>query len=169
MRLIVKCSLIWIARLLLITNSAVGQGNGAPADRPVALDSATIACLDSALLPLIAQARSSFPQFRRRLEAGLPEGNYPAVTIRLHDATGRHEQTFLAVDSIRRDTIFGRINTDIALVSGYKTGQYLSVPVSEVLDWTISRPDGTEEGNLIGKFMDALQDRLQRAPQRKPC
>ena len=27
----------------------------------------------------------------------------------------------------------------------------------EVLDWTISKPDGTEEGNFVGKFLDTYR------------
>ena len=28
---------------------------------------------------------------------------------------------------------------------------------SDVLDWTISKPDGTEEGNFVGKFLDTYK------------
>lgn len=37
---------------------------------------------------------------------------------------------------------------------GFKKGDKLKVEEKDVLDWTISKPDGTEEGNVIGKFLD---------------
>jgi hypothetical protein len=44
-------------------------------------------------------------------------------------------------------------------VKGYKHGDEYKFPESEVLDWTISKPDGTEEGNFIGKFFDSLREK----------
>ena len=31
------------------------------------------------------------------------------------------------------------------------------VPELEVLDWTVSKPDGTEDGNFVGKFLDTYK------------
>lgn len=33
----------------------------------------------------------------------------------------------------------------------------ISFAESMLIDWTISKPDGTEEGNYIGKFLDDYQ------------
>lgn len=158
-------ALCWLAA----ANRAIAQQGNSPADRPVGFDSVVAACVDSAVGPLVAQARTSFPGFAQRVQAGLPSGYSPSVTVRLRDDTGRYEQVFVGVDSIERDSIYGRINSPIEVVHGYRRGQALHVPVSAILDWTISRPDGTEEGNLLGKYIDALVERLRRSPQRKPC
>ena len=157
-----------ICSLVAAISAAAQQGNSPP-DRPVGFDSVVAACLDSAVGPLVAQARKTFPTFERKFEAGLPAGYTPSVTVRLTDKFARHEQVFVTVDSIGRDSIQGRITTPLLVVRGYKFGQPLHVSVSEIVDWTISRPDGTEEGNLLGKYMDALMERLRRNPQRKPC
>jgi hypothetical protein len=37
----------------------------------------------------------------------------------------------------------------------HSSRQSITVPESEVLDWTIARPDGSEEGNFIGKYLDS--------------
>jgi len=154
---------------LAAPNGATAQQGSSPPDRPVGMDLAVQACLDSAVGPLVAQARRSFPGFAQKFEAGLPQGYAPSVTVRLTDNSGHFEQVFVTVDSIRHESIYGRVTSRIELVRGYKFGQPIRVSESEILDWTISRPDGTEEGNLLGKYMDALAERLRRNPQRKPC
>jgi hypothetical protein len=40
------------------------------------------------------------------------------------------------------------------VVEGYGYGKELSVPEEEIVDWVITKPDGGEEGNLIGKYID---------------
>ena len=37
-----------------------------------------------------------------------------------------------------------------------RRGQALSVAEADVVDWTIARPDGTEEGNWMGRFIDGI-------------
>ena len=71
----------------------------------------------------------------------------------LHDQRTT-EQVFVAVDSIRDGRITGRIATDDLTVVGYKKGDTYSFPESDLIDWLITHPDGTEEGNVVGKFLD---------------
>jgi len=35
-----------------------------------------------------------------------------------------------------------------------KSGQRITIPESKIDNWVIVRPDGTEEGNYVGKFLD---------------
>ena len=141
----------------------------APVDRPVAGDSSGLECLDSAIAPLIAQSRQLLPDFLRRVSAGLPSGGRPTVTTRLVDAGGRTEQVFVTVDSVRGELFYGRVASPVIFVRGYRVWQPVQISTDRVLDWTISRPDGTEEGNRIGKYLDQLQARLKGEPLRKPC
>ena len=32
-----------------------------------------------------------------------------------------------------------------------------TMPEDELIDWTIVHPDGSEEGNVVGKFLDTLR------------
>jgi hypothetical protein len=32
------------------------------------------------------------------------------------------------------------------------------LPEQPIRDWMITNPDGTEEGNLIGKYLDTLEE-----------
>lgn len=75
----------------------------------------------------------------------------------------------MTVDSVRGDSIHGHIDSNLDFVRGYRVGQPIVLSTDAVLDWTVSRPDGTEEGNRIGKYLDKLHARLQQRPQRKPC
>jgi hypothetical protein len=61
------------------------------------------------------------------------------------------------VTSIRSGRISGRIANEILAVSGYREGDAHTFPEGEVIDWLITRPDGTEEGNVVGKFLDEWQ------------
>lgn len=127
----------------------------APRDKPV---NAYAECVrDSmyrAMQPYVAQARATYPAARARFDAGLPPKHTFFVTTRLRDQSGREEQVFIAVDSIRAGRISGRIWSQIEVVSGFHLRQSYTFPESELLDWMVARPDGTEEGNVVGKFLD---------------
>lgn len=130
----------------------------APQDSPVAAaQKCVMDAIESAIQPYTAQARASWPKARERYLAGLPRGHTFFVTALLTDQTGRREQVFIAVESIRAGTITGRIWSSIAIVRGYHHGDRYSLPEAELRDWTISKPDGSEEGNFVGKFLDTYE------------
>ncbi len=110
-----------------------------------------------ALEPYVAQAQASYPAATQRFLQGLPSGQTFFVTIRLTDSLNRHEQVFLAVDSIDTGRVVGRLWSEIAAVSGYRLGQRYEAKEPDIVDWMISQPDGTEEGNVVGKFLDTYQ------------
>jgi uncharacterized protein YegJ (DUF2314 family) len=64
------------------------------------------------------------------------------------------EQVFVQVDQIEAGWISGFIQNDIKRMKGFAKGQRYTFPESEIIDWTISNRDGTEEGNVVGKFLD---------------
>ncbi len=128
----------------------------APEDKPYHWSDVREA--DRALEPYVIQARASYPEAKARYLAGLPPQHSFFVTVELKDRSGKVERVFLLVDRIDGDQIYGRIWNDLELVEGYKYRQSLSVPEHEVMDWTITRPDGTEEGNVVGKFIDTLHE-----------
>ena len=154
----------------MLMGSRVGaQQPVPPPDRPFHTDSATIACLDRAIQPRVDEARRTLPSVLERFAAGLPPNHLFSVTTRLRDSIGHFEQAFVGVDSVRSDTIVGRVSSQIGFVRGFRRGQRYLLPLADVMDWTILRPDGTEEGNYVGKYIDSLQDRLMRGGIPKPC
>jgi hypothetical protein len=129
----------------------------APADKTIDVTNCQWRAMDRAIAPLVAEARATYPAARDRFLAGLPSHHTFFVTTRLHDAAGHIEQVFIAVDSIAGSTIAGRIWSQIGVVRGFRGGQPYSFPDSELIDWMVARPDGSEEGNVVGKFMDSYE------------
>jgi hypothetical protein len=131
---------------------------GAPPDKPVgAATTERQKQIESAMAPYIAQARATYPDARGRFLAGLPPRHSFFVTVPLTDVTGRRETVFLAVDSLARDSVFGRIWNQIHVVQGYRLRDPYVTAEMDLLDWLITRPDGTEEGNFVGKFLDTYR------------
>ena len=108
----------------------------------------------AAIKPYSERARSTYPAVKQRFLKGLPPRQSFFVTVALSDSAGRHEQVFLLVDSISNSRIVGRIWNDILLVRGYRRGQRHEISEAQIVDWLVSKPDGSEEGNEVGKFLD---------------
>jgi uncharacterized protein YegJ (DUF2314 family) len=58
------------------------------------------------------------------------------------------------VDKITNGVVHGRIANKLGAVTNYHEGQAVTFPESEVMNWLFIRPDGSEEGNVVGKFLD---------------
>jgi hypothetical protein len=127
----------------------------APKDKPVSGQS--VAPLDKAIAPYVAQARASYPQAKQRFLAGLPKGQSFFLVTRITDNKGNMEQIFVAVQSISNGAVTGRVWSKINRVEGIRHGDGLTFPESRIIDWLITRPDGTEEGNFVGKFLDTYK------------
>ena len=157
MRFMMSLLLIVSARSATAQRPA-GAAPNVQVDRPVSVrercqwDSAV-----RAMQPHVDRALATYPAAKIRYLNGLPPRHAFFVTVRLTDNVGRHEQVFVRVDSIANGKIGGRIWSQIAAVNGYAVRQPYEVAESDILDWTIFRPDGTEEGNLVGNFMDTYR------------
>lgn len=126
-----------------------------PQDKLVGVTSSRqMEALEAAIAPYIAQARASWPDAKARFLAGLPAGQRLFATTLLQDADGKVEQVFVYVRDIRDGRIEGRIASDIMVVRGYRAGDAVTVDEASLRDWTITHPDGAEEGNVVGKFLD---------------
>ena len=129
----------------------------APKDKPVNAKQSEAEQIEAAIKPHIEKARNTYPQAKARFLNGLPPKHTFFITTRLVDETKRFEQVFIAVKEIKDGKISGVIASEIRLVSGYKEGDTYSFPEAELIDWTITKPDGTEEGNFVGNFLDSFQ------------
>jgi uncharacterized protein YegJ (DUF2314 family) len=111
---------------------------------------------DEAIAPYVARAQKTYPDAKRRYLKGLPSGCVFFVTTRIRDSDERWEQVFVRVQTIQGDLITGVISNQLTVVHGFRAGQVYSFKERELLDWLIANPDGSEEGNVVGKFWDSL-------------
>lgn len=129
----------------------------APKDKPVDASADQFAAFERAIAPYVAKARATYPEVKKRYLAGLPPKHIFFLTTRLHDKTGTIEQVFIEVQSITDGKVTGIIASDINDVAGFKRGDPYAFPEHEMLDWLIAKPDGTEEGNVVGIFLDTYK------------
>jgi hypothetical protein len=141
-----------------------GAGTGTDAKGTAPRDTPTkVTAQDAAQFRLLThEALKTYPAAKERYLRGLPSGYMFSVTTTLGDASGRTERVFVLVQHIESGTIRGLIGNDIVTVKGYKYGDPYTLSESAVQDWTISRPDGTEEGNYIGKYIDKELERKKQ-------
>lgn len=150
---------ILLCFMLTLVGQAQELAPNAPQDKPVRATKETVSKLEKAVAPYIAEGQKSYPEARKRYLAGLPEKQIFFVTVKLTDNEGHFELVFLRVAKIDVDKneVTGRIANQIGSVRGYRYKQELTLPESRILDWTISKPDGSEEGNAVGKFLDTYK------------
>ncbi len=128
--------------------------SNAPKDRPIRED---VAKLEAAVAPYIREARQTYPRAKKRFLAGLPPKHSFFLTTRLYDKLGNMENVFIAVDKISGGTVTGKVWTDLHFFPQLRHGDVYSFPEAELIDWLITKPDGSEEGNFVGKFMDTYR------------
>jgi hypothetical protein len=144
----------WVVALGAANHQNEERAKGPP-NKPLGMTSKEkLAAYDRAIAPYVAKARATYPSAKKRFLAGLPPGHRFSVRVPLFDADGSREDSFVDVEKISGGKITGTIATNLLLVSRYKTGQRITIPESQIDNWLILRPDGTEEGNAVGKFLD---------------
>jgi hypothetical protein len=114
--------------------------------------------LDEIVKELAPKALEGWPSAKARFLAGLPERHSLFVTILLTGDRGQLEYLFVAVDRIENNDIHGRVWNEVRQIKYLYHGAPIALPEDSISDWLITKPDGTEEGNLIGKYMDTLAE-----------
>ena len=115
---------------------------------------------ERAIQPYVAKGRATYPAAKKRFLGGLPPKYIFSVTTKLWDRSHqKFEVVFVAVDQIKNGAVTGHLATHTIQDVGYHFHDRIALPESQVIDWTIVRPDGTEEGNVVGKFVDAYKPR----------
>jgi uncharacterized protein YegJ (DUF2314 family) len=136
------------------------RAKAAPADKSTSTrGQEQVDAYDRAIAPYVAKARASYPAAKKRYLAGLPPDHTFAVWIRLYQndkksRENRHEDVFVVVEQIKEGKIRGYINNKLDLLTNYQKGERIQFPESDVKNWVIVRPDGSEEGNDVGKFLE---------------
>lgn len=148
---------------LLLVSAAIAEPSpqelapNAPADKPVAISKSQEQRIEEAIRPYVKKAQETLPIAKKRYWKGLPRGEIFFVTIKLYDADRRYETVFVRVKSWKADKIKGILSSELALLKTHKNGEDVACLEGDVIDWTISKPDGSEEGNFVGKFLDTYK------------
>ena len=141
----------WVDGVGVANHSAAEKE--APVDKPVTATGKQLAEYEKAIAPYVAKARATYPSAKARFLAGLRTGYSFSVRVRLFDPDGVHEDSFMAVQKISGDEITGVLGP-VDILRSYRRGQTITVKERNIDNWVIVRPDGTEEGNYVGKFLD---------------
>ena len=145
--------------ILAFTGMTGLRAQSALPDKPVDVRTAEARHkIEAAIAPFVAKARKTYPEAKARFLAGLPSRHTFLVTTTLVDPGGASfEIVFLKVDKIAEGKITGTIANELFVVKTFKGGDVHTCLESEILDWTIVRPDGSEEGNVVGNFLDTYR------------
>ena len=135
-----------------VANHSTAEKN-APVDKPFKATADQLAEYEKAISPYVAKARATYPAAKARFLAGLPPGYSFSVRVRLFDPNGQREDSFMTVQKISGGEITGVLGS-VDILHSYKRGQTITVKERNIDNWVIVRPDGTEEGNYVGKFLD---------------
>jgi len=132
-----------------------------PPDKPKRVEGAQqVSDIDRAVAPYIAKARATYPAAKKRFLAGLPPKYLLSLTTKLWDRSHtKFEVVFVVADKISGGRVTGHLASHTKQPIGYDFGDPIVFPESQVVDWTIVHPDGTEEGNVVGKFLDTYHAR----------
>ena len=129
----------------------------APPDNPARVSGPEpVKKFEEAIAPYVKKARETLPRAKKKYLKGLHRGEIFFVTTRIHEGD-KFEQAFVRVTSWEDETIRGLLASEMALLTNHKRGEAVVCNESDVIDWTISKPDGTEEGNFVGKFLDTYK------------
>jgi len=108
------------------------------------------------IAPYVEQALKTLPVAKQKFLKGLKYGEAFFLVTRIYDKDGKFEQVFVRIKKWENDNIKGLISNDLHTVKEYYNGQMIDFKEKDVLDWLISKPDGNEEGNYVGKFLDTM-------------
>jgi hypothetical protein len=151
--------------MLIVAATAVGvfglqstPQTGGPEDPGLQFDNP--ATLDSIIVPYVAMAHRTYPDAKARFLKGLPTGDKFLITTRVFDKLGNFQQIFVEVSSIKDGKVTGYVAMAGGNIPSLTQGSPFNCVEEDILDWCIIKPDGQQEGNVIGKFLDVVRERM---------
>lgn len=142
--------------LLFTSLTPLSAQSQRPQDKPVSATAEQVKKFEDAIAPYVKKARETLPAAKKKYMSGLPKDDMFFITTKLYESK-RYEQVFVRVTSWKGDTIEGILASDLNIIHNHSKGEKITCQESDVLDWTISKSDGTEEGNFVGRFLDNYQ------------
>lgn len=164
MKLIIIKNLIFVFSLLAFVNiygqnsNEASLSENAPTDKPHNLKGVEqLEKYDVLIAPYVEKAQKTLAKAKKKYTEGLKDGQAFFLTTRIYDSLGNYEQIFVRVTSWKKGNVSGTIANQLNAVKGFSFGQLITFPESAILDWLITNPDGSEEGNFVGKYLDTIR------------
>lgn len=153
----VGAAVLFLTLSLHPTSRAQQLSPNAPPDKPAGVTSPEqVQKFEQAIAPYVKKAKDTLPRAKKRYLKGLNKGETFFVTTRIYEGQ-KFEQVFIRVTSWEGETIHGLLASDVALLTAHRKGEEVVCKQGDLIDWTISKPDGTEDGNSVGKFLDSYK------------
>lgn len=147
-------------KLIAITLLSIAFSFAAPPkDNPLFIREGKKDKFAQMIAPYIEMAKRTFPDVKKKFLAGVyqKEHRILQVQITLSDKNGLNEMTFMKVLGCKGDLFQGTVNNDLRIVKGYAAGDTVSFMQNEILNWVVVDAEGNEEGNFVGKAIEAIQ------------
>ncbi|OGX86194.1 hypothetical protein BEN47_01145 [Hymenobacter lapidarius] len=160
--------LLLMGAVLLAARKAPAQG-----ERPVVLTTATapaglraaLARAQTGLADPLREALRTLPAAKKRFLAGLPQGDQLLLSVRVQATDTSFRQASARVLGWRGGSIQALLLPSLTGATGLAEPLPVSFPETAVVDWTMLRASGREEGNYVGRHLDAARQ-LERLPLR---
>ena len=159
----------------LLAGVALGQPRPAAAQAvgPVVLTAATapagvrpaLARYETTLADPMREALRTLPQAKKRFLAGLPEGDQFLLSVRVVATDTSFRQVSARVLGWHGTTVQALLLPENAGATGPAEPIPVSFSETAVLDWTLLRTSGREEGNYVGRYTDTARQ-IERLPLR---
>jgi len=119
----------------------------------------------AALAEPVREALRTLPQAKKKFLAGLPSGDQFLLSVRVAATDTSIRKAAARVLGWHGNTVQALLLPAPADSAGPVEPLPVSFPETAVLDWTLLRASGREEGNYVGKFLDTTLD-LESLPLR---
>lgn len=135
-----------------------GGRESAPKPAPVETRVEEPVRYQAAIAPYIAASIGTYPDARKRFLAGLPRKTSLIVSVRLDGGGGPPGLATIKVTNIdeKKGLIYGRSLADVKGHFGIRQDDDVTLHEADVIDWKITHPDGSVEGDGVGKYIDSL-------------
>ncbi|WP_426059415.1 hypothetical protein [Hymenobacter sp. B1770] len=120
---------------------------------------------EAAFADPIREAQRTLPQAKKRFQAGLPHGDQFLLAVRVMATDTSFRQASARVLGWHGNKVQALLLPEAANSASPTEPVPVSFPETAVVDWTLRRASGREEGNYVGRYIDTARQ-LESLPFR---
>ena len=109
---------------------------------------------ETALADPVREALRTLPQAKKKFLAGLPSGDQFLLSVRVIATDTSFRQVSARVLGWHGTTVQALLLPDATNAASPAEPVPVSFPETAVVDWTLLRASGREEGNYVGRYID---------------